>query len=86
MWIFAMPFTDSKRKKQYHRDYMRQRRKGLTGESTGLSLNSESETMKFDPTRPHVHRSIKIAGTWRRVAEQDGRIYDRDSGELLRLE
>ena len=80
---FLTVFKDSEKKRQYRRDYMRRRRaKGLTGESTG-ELNPETETAKFNLNRPHRHCSIKIAGIWRRVAEQDGRIYDRGTGELL---
>ena len=79
-----MPFENLEKKRQYHRDYMRKRRAGLTGESTDESLNPESETAKFDSTRPHRHCSIMIDGTWRRVAEQNGKFYDRDSGGLLR--
>jgi hypothetical protein len=56
-----MPFRDPEKKRQYHLDYMRQQRKGLTGESTGEPLTPD-ETMKFDPTRPHRHCCIKIAG------------------------
>jgi hypothetical protein len=80
-----MPFRDLEKKREYHRDYMRERRKGLTGNSTS-ELNPDTKTLKFDSARPHVHRCIKIAGIWRRVAEQEGRTYDRITGDLLRLE
>lgn len=41
------------------------------------------EPVKYDPRRPHAHTSHKIGGTWRRTIEQDGRIFDRDTGVLL---
>jgi hypothetical protein len=80
--ISAMPFTDLEKKRQYHRDYMRQRRQGFTGKS----LNPAQEPAKFNPNRPHRHCSIKIAGVWYSAAEQDGKVFDRGTGELLRLE
>ncbi len=73
-----MPFKNAEEKKAYHRDYMRRRRKGLTaaGESTGT----------LNPTEEPRHTQLRVNGQWRRVAEQNGRIYDRDSGELLNIE
>ena len=41
------------------------------------------EPVKFDPRRGHEHTMHKIDGRWRRTVEQDGRIFDRDSGELI---
>ncbi|HIJ75337.1 MAG TPA: hypothetical protein HPP81_01330 [Deltaproteobacteria bacterium] len=78
-----MPFKDLEKKREYHRDYMRERRrKGLTGEL----LNPESETARFNPSLPHKLTMTKIGGVWRRTLIQDGRIYDRDTGELLHIE
>ena len=74
-----MPFRDSEKKRAYHREYMRERRR----DSHGESLNPAQEPAKFNPNRPHRHCCIKIDGTWRRVAEQEGRIYDRETGEYI---
>jgi len=41
------------------------------------------EPERYDPRRLHAHTSHKIEGTWRRTVEQDGRIFDRDTGVLL---
>jgi len=43
------------------------------------------EPERYDPRRPHAHTSHKSGGTWRRTVEQDGRIFDRDSGEILNI-
>lgn len=41
------------------------------------------EPVRFDPKRSHAHTSHKVGGIWRRTVEQDGRIFDRDTGVLL---
>ncbi len=41
------------------------------------------EPFKFDPRRGHEHTMHKIDGRWRRTVEQDGRIFDRETGVLL---
>jgi len=77
-----MPFKDEERNRSYFREYMKRYRQGLTGEL----LNPESEPAKFNPNRPHRHCSIKIAGQWYSAAEQGGKVFDRTTGDLLRLE
>ncbi len=39
--------------------------------------------VKFDPWRDHEHTMHKIDGRWRRTVEQEGRIFDRETGFLL---
>jgi hypothetical protein len=51
----------------------------------GLEQAPPPEPVKYDPRRPHAHTSHKIGGTWRRTVEQEGRIFDRDSGEILNI-
>jgi len=72
-------FKDPEKKKQYHRDYMRRRRAGLTGKSAepAGALNPTEEPRKFNP------KQLKINGQWRQVIVRDGRLYDGDSGELI---
>jgi hypothetical protein len=41
------------------------------------------EPVKFDPRRGHEHTMHRIDGRWRRTVEQDGRIFDRESGVLM---
>lgn len=41
------------------------------------------EPAKYDPRRAHAHTSHKIGGAWRRTVDQDGRIFDRDTGEEI---
>ena len=75
-----MPFADPDRKKAYYREYMRRRRKGLTGKSAGEptgTLNPKEEVREFNPER------LKINGQWRQVLVRDGRLFDADSGELI---
>jgi hypothetical protein len=43
---------------------------------------STPEPIKFDPRRGHEHTMHKIGGEWRTI-EQDGRVFDRDTGFLL---
>jgi hypothetical protein len=76
-----MTFKVLEKKRQYHGDYMRERRKGLTSHP----LNPEEETVKIDPTRPYRDYSIRIAGVWYRVTVQDGKLFDRNSGRFLLL-
>jgi hypothetical protein len=81
-----MPFADLEQKRQYHRDYMRERRAGLTGKSaaepTG-ALNPTEEPKVLNPNQTSQHTQLKVDGQWRRVIVRDGRLYDRDSGELI---
>jgi len=60
-------------------------RDGLSAvnEQAGLEQAPSPEPVKYDPRRPHAHTSHKIGGTWRRTVEQDGRIFDRDTGVFL---
>ena len=39
--------------------------------------------VKYDPRRGHLHNTHKIDGRWRRTVEQDGHIFDRESGLLI---
>ncbi len=43
------------------------------------------EPVRCDFRRSHEHTMTKIDGIWRRTVEQDGRIFDRDNGEILNL-
>ena len=43
----------------------------------------EQQPLKCDFQRPHAHTMTQIAGKWRRTVEQDGRVFDRDSGALI---
>ena len=38
---------------------------------------------KYDSRRSHAHTSHKIGGVWRRTVEQDGLVFDRDTGVLI---
>jgi hypothetical protein len=42
-----------------------------------------STLSRYDPRRGHAHTSHRISGAWRRTVEQDGQIFDRDTGVLL---
>lgn len=48
-----------------------------------LEQKSSPEPVKYDPRRVHAHTMTKIDGICRRTIEQDGRIFDRDTGVLL---
>jgi hypothetical protein len=76
-----MPFKDLEKKKAYHRQYMRKRRRDLQ-----VALNPTGETATFDATQPYRTDWIKIDDQWYPVALQAGRIYHRNTGKLLRLE
>jgi hypothetical protein len=41
--------------------------------------------IKFDPRRGHEHTMHKIGGRWRRTVEQDGHVFDRDTGEWIEV-
>ena len=41
------------------------------------------EPVRYDPRRLHAHTVHKIDGAWRRTVEQDGQVFDRDTGVLL---
>ncbi|MGA8139628.1 MAG: hypothetical protein WB948_03010 [Desulfobaccales bacterium] len=49
----------------------------------GVEQAPAPEPFKFDPRRGHEHTMHKIDGRWRRTVEQDGRIFDRETGVLL---
>jgi hypothetical protein len=55
---------------------------GLLGvkRQEGLEKAPLQETVKCDFRRPHTHTAHKIGGVWRRTVEQDGQIFDRDTG------
>lgn len=61
----------------------------VRGESLAVNRKIEleqaptPEPVRYDPKRLHAHTSHKIDGAWRRTIEQDGRIFDRDTGVLL---
>jgi hypothetical protein len=52
-------------------------------EQTKLKQTPLPEPVKYDPRRPHAHTMHKIGLAWRRTVDQDGRIFDRDTGVLL---
>lgn len=35
---------------------------------------------KYDPMRPHAHTMTRLDGQWLRTIEQDGRLFDRNTG------
>ncbi len=42
-----------------------------------------TEPEKYNPRQFHDHTMHKIDGRWRRTIEQDGRLFDRDTGILI---
>jgi hypothetical protein len=52
-------------------------------EQAGLELALSPEPVKFNPNRGHEHTMQKIDGRWWRTIEQDGLIFDRETGVLL---
>ena len=57
----------------------------------GLAVNRQAggeptpapEPVKYDPKRGHEHTMHMIDGRWRRTVEQDGHVFDRESGLLI---
>jgi hypothetical protein len=54
-------------------------------EPTGLEPAPPPEPVKFNPNRGREHTMHKIDGRWRRTVEQDGRIFDRETGIEIAL-
>lgn len=70
---------------QWYLDYHRRVGPLVVNKQIELEQVPAPEPVKYDPKRAHAHTSHKIGGARRRTVEQDGRIFDRDSGEILNI-
>jgi hypothetical protein len=52
----------------------------MVGDAFAVKTQAEPGLEKYDPKRPHAHTMTKIAGRWRRTIEQDGQLFDRETG------
>lgn len=59
----------------------------VRGETLAVNGQAEPtpapEPVMCDFRRGHVHSTHKINGVWRRTVEQDGLVFDRDTGTLI---
>jgi hypothetical protein len=52
----------------------------VKGNTFAVKTQAEPEPKRYDPGRSHAHTMTKIDGKWQRTIEQDGWLFDRETG------